>query len=522
MFALGGLMNRPFLAILASLSLTLAQPVFAQVQSDSLANDLKPINGALITQDQINQINASISKIQHASEQPTSPEVVGAPDYKVARASLEFAISDAITNYLQSMDQINDQVTQTLQKLASLANQTGPLRDKLLQNEINRLIPIANDSINQIYASALKGLYLTDSITVKMDGPTYRNWVTNPVKQFSAENPRPGDRCVTGACKLQIAQDLNEWFSFVGTLNQTITILNYSTNTMLTSRSTSPFITQAFLTAFKKLTTGPKPNVSYDLGGYMVQLLKTSSGSMSGTSVVPAFIFKKAEKLAVKISKTPLSLALNAIDAYSTDEIIQAVNRQQEDAASKLPAVLYGDEVQQYTDVVTGKTLSVGQSYRALNGSYYFMMSDHHACVATPAQLKQWSGDPSGQLIVEELDPSYTVEGACTALGAYALTDGRVIWASGKSYCHIQGGDLLKFTERVSKDELSSEQLNSLQNYGDCWRGNYRTPNGAVNHIVDSGHYCHIATPEDLRHRFGGDYTDVPSMQNLISTGDCR
>jgi|GEM_PF-2210990 len=522
-------MNRSLLAILASMSL--AQPVFAQVQSNTLANDLNPTDNALITQDQINQINASIAKLQNATEQTVTPDVVGAPDYKIARVKLQFAIGDAIANYLQSMDQINTQVIQTLQKLASLSAQTSSLSDQLMQNEMNRLIPSTNASINQIYKSALEHLYLTDyyilNVTrahVKHYG---RRWL-NPLKEFesSKSGTYSNDYCVTGACQLQLAQDLSSWFSFVGTLNQSISILNYKTNVTPSNQSMSPFVTEAFLSAFQELTRGPKPNISYNLGGYMTQLLKIPAGYVSEISLVPTFIFEKTAKLASKIWNTQftkLQLALNSIDAYSIDEITQAVNRQQQDMASQVPAVLYGNAVQKYLDEHSDKTLSVGKTYQMLNGSLYHILGDHHACLTTPNQLDQWNNDAPPLLEINRLDSSYTVDASCPYAGTVQLKDGRVIFfIDGISYCHIQKDDLGKFPENITSFpsyETDAYALAGLNYTGDCWKGNYRTPDLAMNHILDSGHYCHIAPNDD---RFAGTYTHVPSMQNLVSVGDCQ
>jgi len=349
-------MNRLLLAALTGLFL--AQPVFAQAPSNSLENDLNSSSGALITRDQIDQINASISKLRAAAEQTMTPEVVGAPDYRDARDKLQAVIGAAIINYLSSMEQINAQIIPTLQTLASLANQTSDLSDQLMQNEMNRLIPGVNAKINQIYKGAIEKLYLTNYYTLNVTkGHVKRvghRWL-NPLKEYDASKSGTysSSPCITGACELQIAKDLNEWFSFVGTLNRTISIVNYKTNSAVSNRSLYPFVTEAFLTAFKEMTTGPKPNVSYNLGGYMVQLMKIPTGYASKISLVPMFIFEKTARLAVKIWNThfiKFQLVLNAVHAYSPKVITQAVNRQQKDIASTRPAVLYGDQIKIYND----------------------------------------------------------------------------------------------------------------------------------------------------------------------------
>jgi len=349
---------------------------WAQNQS-TLKGDLNPSTPFQpITDAQKTQIQSEIEKIK-SNISSAVPQVVGAPDYEVARARLQALIQSEVLSYINSLSLICQDLNSFFSKLEGLKTQDDgtEIMANLYNIELRRSVPMVQAAINLKYSLAIRNLYLVGSYNVAVE-ERKKHQVFGVDRHLVGVYASLG--CITAACALKITDDLNAWYSFVGEFNQNISLTNYSTAVLPSNKSLHPFVTESLLRALDGVATGPKVNISYDLANYFLQFLKVPAGEIAKVSIVPTFIFEKLARTATQlfdIHFEKLELSLNAIETYSEAEILEAIDRQQRKYAETLPAVLYGSQIDQYLANPSNSTFGNAIPGAPLSPGYYAFSS---------------------------------------------------------------------------------------------------------------------------------------------------
>lgn len=320
----------------------------------------------LVDEEVLKRMQEKLAELANLQMDDIEPAELAVPDYDVAQKALRAKISDETINYFNTLEEIKKDVNRTLSEVLALkraADATGVpnnLLHKRYTEDIKKKIPALNERINKKYADAIKGLYHLGGsallpVSKMRSSQAYRKGLAkSALKEKSWMNLSEGllGICNTSICVAKMEIELEKWHSFVRSFNNQVNFVDFdgTKNTWTqTPVNPSPLATLALLDAANDMMKlGLRKNKDYSIAGVVAQhtgdVLVKPVGIGLALLSVPVYAFEKTSKTIAKIlgfKVMKIKLALNSLDQYKEETVINGIRTNLERYANSMPNSAY-------------------------------------------------------------------------------------------------------------------------------------------------------------------------------------